>query len=1591
MDTHGMKFVVDTTGVAKGFRDYKSAVEGIFASLDKFEAHVDKTMRGVAKAASNPQALNAFKKAVSAFAKVDIDTSAARKLSALSSAMSGFKAPSPQQTANTRKFFTTLSGSMPDLTAAYRSIKAINDLKSAMGGFKAPPASASKNLTAFASAMQTAAPAFASMRRIAGVSGVANELATISVAMRNLKAPSAGQVTNIGNLALAMRAFNFSNLAGSQNLFSALSAISHFKAPSTAQIKNLQQFVHAVATMRVPPNADAVASALTKIANAASFAGSSLTRFRGGLGSLGGPLAHVGSQARGASLQMMGLQNSFSATFQAGSLLRSLLGSLTIAEVGRNFFKATNAAIAFKAQMGILSKELGFANTQLDYINTTSNRFGIDAIGAAAGFGRVSIAAHKSGMSVMETRHIFEGLSSAMTVLGTTTDGQQDVWLALQQVMNKGYLSAEELNQQLNEKLPGAMAYAGEYAESLGMTLEKGLKTKALDAAGVLEHIATRMKEDFGPAVADALNRPAAQMNILKNNFNMLFQAIGEAGGNEAFANLLKTINEKMKPDAIARYAEVIGGKLKNAVDKITKAFTYLYDNWDSIKGPLSTTLSLIGKFMVVSGALQIGRFLVSPLISAGRAALYAAPLLWQMVYATRALTASNLTGYYTQLARISDPRIVAGTTAVANGLARLSGAAAGGGAAASGLGRITTLAKGATGAVAGLAAAIGVGLTAAWGIATQAAYDSTGQTVSINYSAGEIITGIWLTMTEGLAEKWDKAMTYVDNMAKWLGDQLNIKITGIGSMFAKLGFGIWYSITKAFEAVMRAAGGFAIGMYRTISSIGGALGDLLTGDFTGAAARAKGALLGEDMMSGFQSAFSGMEFGSADFNREYAQLGSGAGVVADWLNDMGERGRGKPDRPATPRVRETMTDAEIAAILGEPRSTRPPGGDSDGKGKKPKTFEQLANEAETAVDAMMKKLSDHDPIGKLYTDFVRTLTDNAHTLLNDDGYRQFLANITEDAKDGQVTVQSLIDTLQNSGNLSAATFDDLKARYGEDVSGIIDMLRAQQAAYEDSVKETTIKGLDRRFKAITAAMEALGDTLPILAQAKGDIDTLTKLGRMAMPAGEGFTQWLTDLRSGATTAEEAMERLAAVMADPNQRSADFSQFLGATGTNPQEVIDASRRELAARAESTRQAQIDLQFGERLLQSRHEEILLLSMSAREAEAYTTVQEEVNRAKAAGVAVTQEMITSLMGEVQAQQNLADQMQRNRDFFENNGVRSYLNDLTDVGTAINDLDKNFLQSLEDQLFSLGTTGTFSFKAIFDTIQQGLIRFASQGIMETLTSKLFSAGELDGGTPSIFGSLFKLFGQSHAPSQTNPLGSAINPMYVQFATGVGIDAFTGNLFKDKGTVTLIDDMGSQAAASLTNAVDTAGNVITTDWAANMRNTGGILQQMISSIAGGAGGGGGGLGGLLQMGLSIGMAALGGGVGPSAALVPDVMANIAANPGIFKEGGMSSSPVARMSIHPSAFLNAPHYAQGTPNTSGGHPAMLHDNEAVIPLTRGRKVAVELGDGARNGQVINQHFTFPNANVEGFKKSKQQVATDMHMQAGRAFRRNHG
>jgi len=111
--------------------------------------------------------------------------------------------------------------------------------------------------------------------------------------------------------------------------------------------------------------------------------------------------------------------------------------------------------------------------------------------------------------------------------------------------------------------------------------------------------------------------------------------------------------------------------------------------------------------------------------------------------------------------------------------------------------------------------------------------------------------------------------------------------------------------------------------------------------------------------------------------------------------------------------------------------------------------------------------------------------------------------------------------------------------------------------------------------------------------------------------------------------------------------------------------------------------------------------------------------------------------------------------------------------------------------------------------------------------------------------------------------------------------------------------------------------------------------------------------------------------------------------------EVGLTSSPTAVNDgpmVSPSMFRHAPQYAEGTANTSG-IPAILHDNEAVVPLSKGRKIPVEMGSAgsAGGGSTIDFrpicHIQTPD--TDSFRKSQKQISAEGPAAAQKALQSN--
>ncbi len=244
-------------------------------------------------------------------------------------------------------------------------------------------------------------------------------------------------------------------------------------------------------------------------------------------------------------------------------------------------------------------------------------------------------------------------------------------------------------------------------------------------------------------------------------------------------------------------------------------------------------------------------------------------------------------------------------------------------------------------------------------------------------------------------------------------------------------------------------------------------------------------------------------------------------------------------------------------------------------------------------------------------------------------------------------------------------------------------------------------------------------------------------------------------------------------------------------------------------------------------------------------------------------------------------------------------------------------------------------------------GDLGFASQGDEDLSAAQAMLAGSTQAGS-TIGSSMVTAGGQVAAQIQNAMLtGATIARGQVQSGLTTG---------------------GTMAGVRLQTSASQGGNAL----AQGAVQGAPILAQGVAAGAAGGGAGGGFLSGL-------------GGWGGLAGMIL---------PGLFSEGGYSNAPVATAALPAALFYDAPHFKSGG-ISDGGIPAVLHPNEAVIPLTRGRKIGVELngeeaaGSAGRAMQAIHITQNIQTPSPDAFRRSQKQLASEMGIATQRAMKAN--
>ena len=223
-----------------------------------------------------------------------------------------------------------------------------------------------------------------------------------------------------------------------------------------------------------------------------------------------GPLSGVGARiaAFGAITSKAGVRIALAAVGIAAFLVGVIKLAKAMLSVNVEMTKIMNA-------LKVATGGAESARFEFEFLVKTSKELSLNLPAVSLQFAQLSAAAAGTTLASGGVRDIFVSMSKAALVLSLSAEQTQGAFRALQQMISKGTVQAEELRGQLGERLPGAFQIAaramGVTTRELGKLMEQGL----IRATELIPKMSEELDKMFDPSILDAMNSWTAATNRL--------------------------------------------------------------------------------------------------------------------------------------------------------------------------------------------------------------------------------------------------------------------------------------------------------------------------------------------------------------------------------------------------------------------------------------------------------------------------------------------------------------------------------------------------------------------------------------------------------------------------------------------------------------------------------------------------------------------------------------------------------------------------------------------------------------------------------------------------------------------------------------------------------------------------------------------------------------------------------------------------------------------------------------------------------------------------------------------------------------------
>lgn len=392
------------------------------------------------------------------------------------------------------------------------------------------------------------------------------EVKRLAIALKATAEPSEALAAGLGRAQAAAR--------------NAKDAFTQEQAALTAMVGSLQQ---------AGVGAGTLASAEAALGSRINELNGLIAKGNNALGQMAGSVNNAGNSASTAApkvgnlrVAMTGLLGAVDGLAKRTNPLGGLTGSITGAigaaaglyGIKDQLDKILDAGLALEGNKQRFASAFGGfeqGSKELAYARQVAENLKLPINDLAKGYSRLALAAKNTSLEGEGARKIFEAFAQSSRVNQTSTADLEGVFTALTQIMSKGTVQAEELRQQLGDRLPGALQAL---ADGLGITVKDldKLMTAGKLSRDVLLNMAQQVSNNVAPVLADALKSPAAQIQYFENQVTKLRETIAGSGFLNAFADSLAKVGAALSTPEAIQGAQDLGKALGDLVLYLAQA-----------------------------------------------------------------------------------------------------------------------------------------------------------------------------------------------------------------------------------------------------------------------------------------------------------------------------------------------------------------------------------------------------------------------------------------------------------------------------------------------------------------------------------------------------------------------------------------------------------------------------------------------------------------------------------------------------------------------------------------------------------------------------------------------------------------------------------------------------------------------------------------------------------------------------------------------------------------------------------------------------------------------------------------------------------